>query len=142
VVNDGRYASLGLRRLMMGDGDQGCAGSDPGIDLVEFLHEGTVVGGDHLRSAAAFGIGRSDHGVVVHDVEVADRLIGVHQVMQLDEGLADLLGDGAAPYPCLRYRTAGVSGGEQEHRVACGMKSSGESIDDSLGAAVGRRRHR
>ena len=116
------------------------------VDRAEGGVEGAVGGHHHGEVRVAVAVQRADQRVVVDDVDVgvAHRVVRGDDVPQLDRGVAAhrcpaVGGLGAGD---VGDRAGAVGGGGEQHLVAGLHQTPGQPVDDGLGAAVGRGRHR
>ena len=115
---------LGVR-----DGHDGDAFGVGPVDVGQFLVERSVDGGGHRQAGVPLGIERTHHAVVVHDVAVLDRLVGVHDVADLRDDHPDPGTFGRRKDPLAGDRAGRIAGGEEEHLVAGILQAAGQLVD-------------
>ncbi len=113
----------------MGDGNDGDAGGDAPVDIGELVVERAMNRGHDRQVGVPLGVDRSQHGVVVDDVEALGGVVGGHHVAQLGDGDPDPKSFGLVEDPPGRYWRGRVSGREQHHFVARGLKTACQLVD-------------
>ncbi len=125
--------------LGVGDADDGHAGCEHPVEVGELVVEGPVDRGHDRKVGVALGVEGTHDGVVMDDVELRDRLIGVHDVAQLGHGHADAHPLGVLQGPRPRHRAGRIPGGEQHQVLARGHQAPGHLVHHELDPPVQRR---
>ncbi len=132
----------GMTALGVGDGDDRYPVGDPPVQVGQLVVERAVDGGHDLEVLVALGVEGAHHGVVMDDVEVRHRVVGIHDVAHLRDAHANSVSFSLFQRPSGPDRRRRIAGGIQEYVVAGGLVATGQLVDDQLDAAVQLRRDR
>ena len=143
VVDDTRDGDVGRRTtLRVGDRDERNAIGRSAVEVGELVVEGTVDGGGDRETRVVLRMERAHHGVVVDDVAVAQRLVGMDDVSDLGNGHPDTSALGGRKRPLPRYRAGRITRREQQHIMTLVLEATGELVDHELDAAIEQGRNR
>ena len=143
VVHDGGDRDVGRRGgLAVRDGDDLGRPGDVPEDADGRVVEDAVVRGHDRHVGAPGAEQRARERVVVDDVDVAELLVGGHDVGELGRALADRIRGPAGQHRADLGRGLAVGMGDQHHLVPGLDEATDEAVQHGLGAAVGGRRDR
>ena len=121
--------------------DDGDAIGDNPVGVDEIALERAVVRRDDGNAREPFRVQRPDQRVIVHDVDLARQLVGVHDVSYLLGRATRADADRALEDPGALDCAGALAGGVEQHLVAGCSQSPGETVKDGLGSTVGRWRN-
>ena len=104
VMDDPGDREVGrVAALRVGDRDDGDPGGDALVDVGELVVERAMDRRHDRQVRVPLGVDRSEHGVVVDDVEALGGVVGGHHVAQLGDGDPDAKSFGLVEDPLGRY---------------------------------------